>query len=101
MASVSTRMLRTGPRFAQRLEHRTGGAADIGAAEIFHAQPLPRVIVINPGYRIARAHLRPMTAQRGDLARHPRPHVDRERIRQFGLAERIPLAPPETPVAGR
>src|SRR5882762_8217034 len=90
-SSVSLRMLDLGEMF----EHRLAGRLERRAPELLDAEPAPRFIVVDPRHGVVRPHLRPVTAQRGELARHPVAHVDDEGWRFGAVAEGIGGDAPE------
>ena len=63
---------------AELFEHRIACRIERRAAELLDAEPAPRFVLVDPGDRVVRAHLRAMAAQRGELARHPVADVDDE-----------------------
>src|SRR5262249_40672271 len=73
-SSVSIRMLSV----AEMLEYGLAGELDRRAPELLDAEELPGLVLVDPRHRVARAHLRPVAAERRQLARHPVAHVDHE-----------------------
>src|SRR2546423_4521633 len=71
MSSVSRRI-----PIAELFEQRSVRAPNRRAAEVLDAEVVPCLLVVYPRDGVVRAHLRPVTAQRSELARRPVAHVD-------------------------
>src|SRR5262245_46459526 len=84
-------------RLANEFEQRLAG---VGACptELLRPEQARRVSFVDPGKRVPRTHLRPVTQQRRELARHPVADVHEERWRPASDAKGIGLDSPEASV---
>src|SRR5258707_549352 len=83
---------------AERFQDVHAGALDRCAAEQLQAEPLPRVLFVDPEQGIVRPHLRAVAAERRELPGDPVANVDAEGGRHGLEAEHLGCDAPQARV---